>query len=387
MGLAPDGGVLTGRPRAPVAPGPKWWRPFATACVVLAVLLLPALVAGIRIDAPPTPAELDHLRAALVPSDATAAVGSEVARQFYVSMLWGVASLPLDPAAAAAVVTQARMAQLASLLGLTLLLYLAVLLARGRLQALMAAGALLLLPPVSSEGHVLRPETPTAVFCLLSLVLLQCLAQPGQRRHRGRVPRTVFLAGLVLCVSIAQGLAVATLPSSGECLLVPGVVLTIAAVQLGLRGLRVVRREGLERAPMRSINGRLLPWTASALLAPAIALLLLSVAVVVPAEALPPSTSAQGLWPVRSAWHVVLFTLLGIGVVAGVLRTGLRFGRRGRIGADLVLMIYCVVFLGAAIGSPASEDRLLAAPAMAVVLSEGVCALLVMLRGGSLAPK
>ncbi|HEX5053822.1 MAG TPA: hypothetical protein VFZ65_18725 [Planctomycetota bacterium] len=370
-------------PRREAAPGPKWWRPVATGCIVLAVLLLPVLVAGTRIDAPPTPAELEHLRSALAPTGSTAAVGSEVARQFYVSMLFGTASVPADPEAAAAVVAQARTAQLVSLLGITLLLYLGVLLARGRLQALLAVGALLMLPPIGAEGHVLRPETPTAVFCLLSLVLLQCLAQSARQRHGGRAPRLPFVAGLVLCATVAQGLAVATLPSSGECLLVPGVVLTIAAVQLGLRGVRVVRRQGLERLPIRSINGRLLPWTATALLAPAVALLLLSVAVVVPVEALPSSMSTAGLWPAAWPFRLPLFGLLGLGVVAGVLRVGLRFGRRGRIGADLVLLVFCVVFLATAIGTPDSDDRLVAAPAMAAVLSEGLRTLLVLLRAGA----
>ncbi len=346
----------------------------------MAIVVLPGLVAGASIDAPPLPGEIVRLQGALDPAGPSGSSGSEVARQFFVSTLANGAILPTEPARKAEVVSRARLAQCASVLGLGLLVYVAVLLARGRLQALLACCCLAALPPVAVEGYVLRPETPAALFTVLALVLLQCLAQP--QRGRGHHPawrRALFVFGLSLCTTAATALAVAALPSIGECLLVPGIVLTVAAVQLGLRSLRIGRRIGFLRVPIRSINHRLLPWTATALLAPAMALILLSAAAV-PVDTLPATTSAVALLPANAWGRGLVVVVALVGTLAGVLRVGLRFGRRGRIGADLVLLIFCAVFLASAAGAPTAVDSLPGAPAMAVMLSEGARLCLLLLR-------
>jgi hypothetical protein len=120
---------------------------------------------------------------------------------------------------------------------------------------------------------------------------------------------------------------------------------------------------------VRSINRRLLPWTAAALLVPATAVLVLRATLPEAAEPVRSASEAPllpAVWWLRASCWV----LFAAGVVIAVLRIGLRFGRRGRIDVDVVLLVYCAVHLAVAFGV-GSFDRLPAAPAMAVVLSEG----------------
>jgi len=58
-----------------------------------------------------------------------------------------------------------------------------------------------------------------------------------------------------------------------------------------------------------------------------------------------------------------------------VLRVGGRFGRRGRIGADLVLLVYCAVQLAWHLANPSQHDALRIAPAFAILLGDGVLSL------------
>ena len=54
----------------------------------------------------------------------------------------------------------------------------------------------------------------------------------------------------------------------GVTLLLPGLVLLVGSAQLLPRGVRCWRRRGLEGLPIRSLNRRLIPWTATAMVAP-----------------------------------------------------------------------------------------------------------------------
>ncbi|MFY9343269.1 MAG: hypothetical protein WAT39_12305 [Planctomycetota bacterium] len=157
------------------------WRALGASCAIVLVLLLPALVAGVNLAAPARADEVARLAQALGGSDTGA--DSALARQFYVSAL-ADASPPADPAGWQALVGRARVSQVAGVLAIGLLTYLVVLLARGRLQALVATTALALLPPVLHDGHVLRPETPATLFALFATLLFQCFAQPTRDARR-----------------------------------------------------------------------------------------------------------------------------------------------------------------------------------------------------------
>ncbi|MCC7399620.1 MAG: hypothetical protein IT455_21330 [Planctomycetes bacterium] len=353
---------------------PAWLRRFAVACLTLLVVLLPVSVAARGITAAPTPAELHRLeRATAVPP----APGSEVARQFLVA---GVAGLPLPTTAGAEApfVQRARLMQLLAIAGVSVGVYLAMLLARGRLHALLACAALALLPAVHTRGHELRPEGAAALFLALGLVLTTCFAADAARTRRpGARRRWWSLAGLSSCACLANALAVAALPTTGECLLVPGGVLLLGTLQLSLRARRAARRHGWLGIPIRAINGRLLPWTATSLLMPAVALWSLSQTVAGPAEAVLPSLGGS---LVQEAGGTLPLLLMGFGAGVGLLRVGLRLGRRGRLGPDLALFVFAAAFV-AGLWRADGEDGLPAAAALAALAGEGLASLLVLAQG------
>ncbi|MBL8747723.1 MAG: hypothetical protein JNK78_01080 [Planctomycetes bacterium] len=351
-------------------------RNAAAAAVVVGIVVLPALVAGNGIAAPPTSIEVERIAAAV------GGVGgglSELGSLFHRAFCWPEpAAFPTEANAVAALVTKARFAQVLAVTCLSLSTYVAVMLARGRLQALLACLCFALSPVVAGQGHVLRPESLAAAFAWFALLLLQVQASPPVLRVRRRRLRRLDVFALAGCASGALGLAVATIASVGECLLVPGVVLVLATLQIGVRAVRILRERGLLRLPIRAINARLLPWTVATLLAPAAAWWLL-VRVSHGSEATP-SPSTVTLLPENVWLRAPLVLLFVVGCATGIVRTGLRFGRGGRIGADVVLLVQCGVFLAAAAGEPAGRDLTPAAPAMAVVTSEGLLALVFVVR-------
>lgn len=342
--------------------------------LVATVLALPALLAGARLDAPPRPGELQRLAAAAAGGPG----GSEVARRFQLATAPGVVPealqgpQPVAGAAATAFVARARLVQVLFLFAASAGVYLATVLARGRLQALLACLCLPMLPPIAAEGHVLRPETAAVVFTLLALVLLQVLAADVHRRRRRGWRRGSVLVADGAVAALALGLAAAALPARGGGLLLPGFVMSVAALHLGARAVRLLRRNGLLRLPIGAINRRLWPWTLAAVLAPVAGLVLLQRLLGGPAGSLPATPSEVGLLPAVLALRWPLQALLGLGTVVAVLRIGLRFGRRGRIGPDLVLLLYCALQLACTVGAGPGTDALPAAPALAIVLSEGL---------------
>ncbi|MCA8965563.1 MAG: hypothetical protein KDC48_11800 [Planctomycetes bacterium] len=351
-------------------------RRLAEASLVLLFVLLPALVVGTQLDAPATVGELRRLTAVL----GTGPVGeahSLVADRFYVVALGELPrTMPDTDAAQAALLARARLGQFAFVAALAALVYLALALARGRVAGLCACAALALLPPVLREGHVLRPETPAAVFGLFAIVLLQCLARLGVG-SRGPLGLGAFVQafGLVTCACVALGVSYAALPTTSLLLVVPGCVLSLAVLQHGWRAVQVVRRRGLIRLPLHSLNRRLLPWTAASLLAPLGVALVVHLAVQGPTEALSPTVAVYGLGPSAAGWRLAVGALAVFGGVAAVLRVGGRFGRRGRIGADLVLLVYCAVQLAWHLANPSQHDALRIAPAFAILLGDGVLSL------------
>lgn len=340
----------------------------ATAAATLLLVLLPAMVAGARLAAPPAPGELERLHAALATTDAAAGpvpvARSEVARAFLRSMALLVPASTVKNETE--LLARARLAQVLVLGGLGCALYTVALLAGDRLRALLACAWFAMLPPVVDDGHVLRPEAPAVLFVWLGLAVLVGLA--GVRRPRlGLFRREVLTAG---CVGICLGLGVATQPTLGLLLLVPGVVMTLLAARLCWRVGSVVRRRGLLHLPYAAANRRLLPWIGTALLTPTVALLLLQVVVVGPSEGLLPTASGAGLLPAGQPWRGMLLALLWLGGLGGVFRLGTALSQRSALAPSLVLWIGVLLSL---LGSLAADgvDRLPQAPGAAIVLAEG----------------
>lgn len=352
----------------------------------LLVLLLPTLVVARSLGEPAAAGEYARLERALAPSSDDP-VDSAIARAFYTATVSAPPSAPAEASGAApAVLVQARRTQVLGVTAIAFLIYLAVLLAAGRLQALLACVAVALLPAVRDAGHVLRPETPATALSLLSLVALQSAALAGSRAPRRRPwRRAVLVGGSLAYGALTAALVAATLPSTWGSLIVPGTVLLLAAAQLAMRGGRIVRRRRLEGTPFRALNRRLLPWTATSLLTPALAVVLLSGDRAVRAGAVVASAPVTGLFPPDGIARWIALGLLALGVVAAVVRVGVRFGRRGRIGADLVLLVYCAAFLLLAAARERAADPLPMLPAVAALLAEGARVLLVL--GSALLPR
>lgn len=364
-------------PRRP----PARWAKLAAVCCSLLVLLLPTVVVGLSLATPASEAELTRVERVIRQRNVTKRVDTSGSRMFHTATIadkpW-----PADAKAQQALIVQARLMQVLGITALAFLTYLAVLLARGRLQALLACALLAVLPPVMNAGHVLRAETPATLFALMSLILLQVASRPAPR-HRYRSPRrsTMVGCGLMFCAAAMAGMACETMPGIGATLLVPGLVLLVASAQLLPRGIRCWRRRGLDGLPIHSLNRRLIPWTATALVAPAITLWLLRSTLTVSVEELAITERTSTLLPADGLGYGAAMLLLLVGLVAGVLRVGLRLGRGGRIGADLILLVYCAAFLMSWWLGESRYDPLPVLPAMAVLLSEGLRTLLVLLLG------
>jgi hypothetical protein len=347
----------------------------------LLVLLWPALVVFMSIGTPAKSDELARLQRIVEHRPNAKRIDTGGSRMFHSAAIPAV-TWPVTQDAQRALVVRARLMQVLGITVLAFLTYLSVLLARGRLQALLACGLIAVLPPVADAGYILRPETPATLFALLSLVLLQVASRPAPR-HRYRSPRRSMIVGggLMLCASIFAALACEALPSAGATLLVPGVVLLAGTLQLAGRGIRGFRRRALIGTPIRSLNRRLIPWTATALVAPAITWWLLNSTLTVSVDDLAVTERASSLLPDSPLGYALSVTLLVVGLVAGVLRVGLRFGRGARIGPDLILLVFCAVFLMTSLAGEGFADPLPSLPAMAILLSEGLRALLVLALG------
>lgn len=371
----------SGQPKLSGARSPLRAASVAALCCSLLVLLLPSSVVGWSVAKPAQPDELARLQRIVERRPQVDRIDSSGSRMFHTAAIPD-AAWPPDEQGQQLMVVRARLMQVLGITALAFLTYLAVLLAHGRLQALLACGLVAALPPVAHAGHILRPETPATLFALLSLVLLQVASRPAPR-HRYRSPRRSIMVGcgLMLCAAIAAGMACEALPSVGATLLVPGVVLVAGTIQLTSRGVRCFRRRALIGTPIRSLNRRLIPWTATALVAPAITWWLLSSTLTVSVNDLAVTERASSLLPESAVGYAVTALLLVVGLVAFVMRVGIRFGRGGRIGPDLILLVYCAVFLITSLAGEGRTDPLPVVPAMAILLSEGLRALLVLALG------
>ena len=347
----------------------------AVACATWLVLLLPTLLAARGLGAPARPEEL----ACLARAAGADASGLETApaRAFF-ARAGGFAPLPDEAAARQQAVVRARTWQLATLLATTFALHTAVVLARGRLHALLACAAFALLPPVACTGHVLRAEGPATALATFACLLLVGVAAPAHgraRRSRWLLAPEPLRWGLAACAAGAIGFAVAMLPTQGGVLLAPGTVLLVAAAQMALRTARLVRWGGWLRLPVRAMNQRLLPWTCLTLGAPAAALAMLGRALRGPADAVATSLPGDGVLPTGVAGFV-FGAIAALGAVVAVVQVGGSLRRTGRITGALVLFAVVAITGAARVQAAPERDGLPLAPAVAVLVAEGAYAVL-----------
>ncbi|MCR9248235.1 MAG: hypothetical protein NXI31_24670 [bacterium] len=348
------------------------FRTAGFASAALGCIGLPALIAGLDIDSAAAVGELERLRAAHAGEP-----GSELARQFLLAGVWPFpGEWPVAVAAAERLLATARLMQIAGLFAIAGLTYFAMLLARGRLAALASAAALAVLPVVHDVGHVLRPETAGVMFTMLGLLLLQSLTTVLHGgRSRGRVRRAIVLVLFAGAAGFAFGMGIGTVPSLGGTLLIGIALFMLTTLQLALRGLGVGRRRGMMAWPAFAITGRLWPMAAVALAGPVGAIFLMLWSLELPVDELLPTRLAAAVLPQQPLAFCVVLVLLAIGALVLLLRTGIRFGRRGRVTPEVVLLAYVATqTLGLATFAP-GRDSLPAAPALAMLVGEAVVAL------------
>lgn len=358
----------------------KSLRVAALCCSVL-VLLLPTLAALSAIGDDAAPRELARLERVVRGQPPGQQVDTTGAQLLFRAAVFGE-RWPADDAAQRALLVRARTAQVIGVTCMALLTYVVAALAGGRIQALLACAAFALLPSIREFGFVLRGETVGGIFTLLSVAFMQVGANPPPAL-RGSRPRhaTAITCGLLLCAAMAIALGCEAVPSLGESLLVPGVVLLAAATALGLRGQRAWRRRGFLRLPIRAINRRLIPWTALGFVAPAVALFVMTRSYSVSVDALEVTAPQGSLLPASESGFACLASFMAVGALALTFRVGARSGRGARISADLILFSYCAVFLLAAFTDDVPRDPLPLAPAAAALAGIGAHALLVAASG------
>lgn len=346
-------------------------RQLGFASAIVACIALPALVVGAGIDAAPMPGELERLRAAV---DGT--FGSRLAEQFERLTLPLAGAWPDDADQQMTLLGTARLAQVGGVLLLSMLVYLATLLARGRLAALAACVGLTCLPAIMVHGYVLRPETLATAFTALGLLLLQLMVTTVHgRASRGVKRRAIVLALLALSAATAIGLAVGAMPALGGGLQLPLVLAMLIALQVGLRGVRVGLRRGFLRLPAHATTSRIWAPALAMMAAFVMALWCLHASLTGSSDTVGATALASSMLPENGLARALLLALAGIGAVSFLARTGWRFGRRGRAGADLVLLLYVFTQLFYGLAATARFDPLPAAPALAILFGEGVLAL------------
>ena len=216
------------------------------------------------------------------------------------------------------------------------------------------------------------------MFGLLG-VLLVLLYPDGLRRRPGQqqVRRWLNLGGIVVCVSLCFGVAMACLPDAGIYLLLPGGALLLVALCLAAVFPRVVRRRSIMRWPQRAATMRFLPWIGMCLGNLALGWVVLSVT----GEAA--SSSAAGASMLPEAWYLLApaLVLLVVGGVRMVLAVGLKLGRQGHVRREALLLIYTAVLLLQHLSSPGPRDHLPVAPALAVLMGDGAASLLLLVAG------
>ncbi|MCA8943221.1 MAG: hypothetical protein KDB80_11730 [Planctomycetes bacterium] len=333
----------------------------------LLVVVLPALVCGVGIDAKVTPAEVARVAAAASDPDGESLGPTAL---FYTAIV----DAPIgDPT------TEIPRARLATVLGVAVLsgvLYLVLAFVGSRALGILACGFFACAPSVADA--TLRPEVPAAVFGMLALLVLAGL--PTQLRHRRR--RSLFgnvavVLGSAICSGAALGLSIASLPGYAAYLLFPGGCAMLAVVFALVRFVGFMRRQLPALGPFWGFTRRTAPWLACAVAALACSFWLLDRV----ANPEPPTITGHGIWP-DSPWLAVpLGVCVAIGAVVWSVRVGLRLGRSRRVEPDTVLFVFVATVWIWRVKLPTGADALPTAPAFAIPAAIGARAMLEQLVG------
>ena len=203
---------------------------------------------------------------------------------------------------------------------------------------------------------------------LLALLLVQLLAM-AQLPAAARIRRA---SGVALGATAAAciGLAVASMPTMGGVLLFPSGLAILAAILVGQRLWRALRRRSVAVWPARAATRRLWPFAWFAMLS-----LLASAMLLVEARrpvGAAPAPHVGALLPESALLAFALVALAGLGALRALLRAGRRLGLRGRVGPDAALLAYAAAALVHRGVHGADSDALVAALPFAWLLAEGV---------------
>jgi hypothetical protein len=210
------------------------------------------------------------------------------------------------------------------------------------------------------------------VFSLLVLLLMQGipdLLRPAAALRPWR--RNLHVAAFCLTAATALGLCVLSLPAYGVELLVPGLAMGAAFLQVGGEMLRAMSRRRWIHWPVRAVASRLGPWVLLCACAMLLTMVILDAGLGGQAGTLAPTRGAS-LWPDGAFARWPLLALAWLGGLVLLVRTGLRLGRRGRLDADLLLAAHCAVLLVYYLLHGEAIDGLPAAVPAAVLVVEGV---------------
>ena len=343
----------------------------------LLIVLLPALAAGARIDAPAGAEEIARVRTVLTATPAQGREpGSIPARWFFLATLpervrdLGPQSLDHEPERTQAL-TFARFVALLGILLVSCCLFLLLASTRGQSVAWLACAAFAALPPVAIEGAIVRPEIPASAASLLATAVL--LAGLVLDRPLGMVPamtRFAVMATLIVASGTLCGLAVAFLPQPWWIVMVPSVMLLLTTASLTFFLARLLRRRGGD-VPILALGRRLLFWLVAMLVWPALCAALLLVGYEPGTPPISQSHSAVDFWPLSWFARILLGILAGLGLLRLLVEVAARFAHGARLGSESVLMIFVGVLFAQRAHAGAGYDALLAAVALAIVVGEG----------------
>lgn len=367
---------------APTKPGgvrPPAAPRFLSLMLAALAVLLPALMAGTRLDRPLSPLELERIDQAIAVTATPDQPASFAARVFY------GATLPADARAAfarapEATAARARLAAVFFVLLASAALYLLVSISRGGSVAVLACLALAGLPPIADDGSALQPETLVALFGLLTTLLLAIFALTVSRRRRPAPVRLVRVVVMGVMAGVGASLAVVSASRGAVVLLIPGAAITLICLVQLAQWIRCWRRGRLTPRTVQALAGRAWPWlllTLGVTAAGAITLLLTMHRGAVPG----PSASPYGVLPPAGLRRMVMVALAILGGVRLLLEGGVRLSQRRRVDPTVILLLFVAVMLMQVVLDGRGMAAQPAAFALAVLVGEGVFTVILLLVG------
>lgn len=343
---------------------------WTSSILVALIVVLPVLLAFVRLDTEPDAAEQARVEAAVSPQSKVSL--SPALQLFYRSMAG--AGAETDWQREPVVVTKrARLAGMLALFGLSGLIYVLLLLVRGRATASAGCLGLCMLPAFGEDGVVLRPEQCASLFGLLAVVLMAGFPLMLQVRRRRMSDRAAILA-LLLVVGISLGTARSCHTGAWIYLAVPAGALLMSVMTLVLILPRAVRGKPWLLWPTRAAARRYVPWMFLVLCSFGLTLLALSQGV----PNAPNTVMTTGLLP-ENPWLAAGLILVGtVGGLRMALGVGLRIGRLRRVRPDTVLFLFVAALIMQHFLQHERYDRLPAATAYACLLGDGAMTILVL---------